>query len=145
MVKIAHRGNYQGKNPERENTVAYIKEALDAGYWVEVDVQCSGGHMFFGHDGRQEIIDYGIIKHPNVICHAKDLESLSHLLLFDTHCFWHEEDNVTLTSQKLIWCYPNVHLVDENAIWLDFTGAPFPSGVENIFGICTDDFTNYKY
>ena len=28
-ILIAHRGNTNGKQPEKENTVAYIKEALD--------------------------------------------------------------------------------------------------------------------
>ena len=29
MILIAHRGNTTGPNPARENTVAYIQEALD--------------------------------------------------------------------------------------------------------------------
>ena len=32
MILIAHRGNINGPNPERENTVSYIQEALDKGY-----------------------------------------------------------------------------------------------------------------
>ena len=38
MILISHRGNIDGKNPEKENTVAYITEALDKGYHCEIDV-----------------------------------------------------------------------------------------------------------
>ena len=38
MKLIAHRGNIDGPNPERENSPEYIEEALKAGYDVEVDV-----------------------------------------------------------------------------------------------------------
>ena len=43
MIFIAHRGNINGRQPERENTVAYIEEALKKGYpnlhgeWVFTD------------------------------------------------------------------------------------------------------------
>ena len=32
MIKIAHRGNYKGRNVDRENTISYIEEAIAAGY-----------------------------------------------------------------------------------------------------------------
>ena len=35
---IAHRGNFAGKNVGRENSPAYITEALSQGYHAEVDV-----------------------------------------------------------------------------------------------------------
>ena len=38
MRLISHRGNLTGKYPLMENTPAYIREAVDAGYEVEIDV-----------------------------------------------------------------------------------------------------------
>ena len=38
MYLISHRGNVNGKNPDRENSPLYIKAALTLGYDVEVDV-----------------------------------------------------------------------------------------------------------
>lgn len=144
VAKIAHRGNYAGANPERENTVAYIKEALDAGYWVEVDIQCTHGHLYFGHDDPQEIVDYYIMKHHRVICHAKDAQALQQLHLFGAHCFAHDVDYATHTSQGYIWCYPGIHVDHPKAIWLDLHNKPLPENIGEIFGICSDDFTNYK-
>ncbi len=37
MIWIAHRGNLEGPNKERENEPSYLKEAIEAGYDVEVD------------------------------------------------------------------------------------------------------------
>lgn len=34
---IAHRGNTKGSLPKRENTVAYIEEAIENGFDVEID------------------------------------------------------------------------------------------------------------
>ena len=142
MIKIAHRGNYKGVNSERENTVSYIKEALDAGYWVEVDVQCHDNHMYFGHDEPQEIIDYSLIRNTRVICHAKTPEALAQLHLFGAHCFAHNIDYATHTSEGLIWCYPGVFIDNHKAIWLDLADIPLPENISgDIFGICSDDFT----
>lgn len=141
MIKIAHRGNYAGKNPERENTVSYIKEALDNGYWVEVDIQCKDDHLYFGHDEPQEIINYEIICHPHVICHAKDPKALRILHIFSAHCFAHDVDYATHTSHGYIWCYPGVEIRHPKAIWLDLSGIPLPEDTSGIFGICSDDFT----
>ena len=38
MILIAHRGNVNGKNPERENTIEYIEEAIKKGYHCEIDI-----------------------------------------------------------------------------------------------------------
>ena len=50
MKLIAHRGNITCKNPERENTIGYIKEALRYGVDVEVDIRYLDGEWILGHD-----------------------------------------------------------------------------------------------
>ena len=49
MILIAHRGNFSGPNPERENTIEYIQEALDLGYEVEIDIW-GRSQLWLGHD-----------------------------------------------------------------------------------------------
>ena len=39
MIKIAHRGNFAGAQPEKENRILYLQDALENGYWIECDVQ----------------------------------------------------------------------------------------------------------
>ena len=38
MILISHRGNVNGKLPNRENTISYIKEAIAKGFDVEIDI-----------------------------------------------------------------------------------------------------------
>ena len=57
MILISHRGNIDGKNSEKENTVAYITEALDKGYHCEIDVcKFDGKQFYLGHDEPQESV-----------------------------------------------------------------------------------------
>jgi hypothetical protein len=140
IARIAHRGNTQGPRPELENTVDYIHTALNGGYWVETDVQCSAQGLVLGHDCAQEPAPETLLMHPHVICHAKDLHSLLALLDMGAHCFWHEQDRVTITSRGLIWCYPGHHPQHASAVWLDLLYQPVPENIQGIFGICSDKF-----
>ena len=38
MYLVSHRGNIQGKQPDRENSPGYIIEAVKSGYYCEVDI-----------------------------------------------------------------------------------------------------------
>ena len=46
MILIAHRGNTNGKLPDRENTNDYIKEAISKGFDVEIDICKWDGEKF---------------------------------------------------------------------------------------------------
>ena len=50
MKLIAHRGNINGINPQRENTIDYIEEAIELGYDVEIDLNLHKGGFYLGHD-----------------------------------------------------------------------------------------------
>ena len=52
MILISHRGNIMGPNPEQENHPDYIREALNIGYDVEIDVWYTDKFML-GHDKPQ--------------------------------------------------------------------------------------------
>lgn len=139
MIFIAHRGNTEGPTPEKENTLEYLKQAYDLGYGVECDIQVHNGQLYFGHDEPQELVDYEFISRTNVFCHAKTVETFSRLLNLNVNCFWHETDQVTLTSDGQMWCYPGIHPLHEKAIWLDLLDAPLPNKIDiPIYGICGD-------
>ena len=53
MRLIAHRGNITGPDPSRENHPDYIRQAIDLGYNVEIDVWRIGGKFILGHDEPQ--------------------------------------------------------------------------------------------
>lgn len=145
-IFIAHRGNYYGVERDYENRLDYLKEAYNEGYGVECDLQMYNGALYFGHDEPQEQVDWEFIGRPYVFCHAKTIETMQVLLNGGVHCFWHENDKMTLTNMGFMWCYPGVHPVHHRAIWLDLLGHPtpaIPSG--EIFGVCGDNAKNLTW
>lgn len=52
MNKIAHRGNVNGINKEKENTLAYLKNAVNNGYGIETDLRCASDcdKLIISHD-----------------------------------------------------------------------------------------------
>ena len=94
MIFISHRGNTNGSNPEKENQPNYIAEAWEIGYEVEIDVWRIGEKWFLGHDNPQYKVDLKFLQNERLLCHAKNLEALDHMLMLgDIHCFWHQEDH----------------------------------------------------
>lgn len=108
MILIAHRANTQGPNPAEENNPDYIVKALSQGYYVEIDIWLqSDGSLFLGHDGPQYSTTLEFLQHDDhIICHGKTILTFQYLLQNNLHCFFHDRDDATLTSEKKIWLYP---------------------------------------
>ena len=145
MKLIAHRGNMNGPNPERENTVSYIVEAITLGYDVEVDVWYDPERDIFqlGHDKPDEIVTAAFLKSPQIWCHAKDIVTLRMLHARGTHCFIHDIDPATLTSDNHIWIYPGMELVPDSICVLPELG--YNGEIKRCYGICSDYVTNYTH
>ena len=116
---IAHRGNLDGPNPERENRPKYIRDAIDAGFDVEVDVWFIDGKWKLGHDAPMYRIAWeGIASMSHVAwLHCKNIEAMSelwrrrtcwpyHKSIADLCYFWHQNDDVALTSCGKLWTFP---------------------------------------
>ena len=106
MKIIAHRGNMDGPNPVQENHPDYITKALQLNFDVEVDVWFLDGKFYLGHDAPQYEIEKSFLRNDRFWCHAKDIFSLEAMLENNMICFWHQNDDVTLTSSGHIWTYP---------------------------------------
>ena len=120
MLKISHRGNVNGPDLEKENTIEQIFIAIGKGFDVEVDVWVIDGLIFFGHDYPKYLIDDFIIKKikDSAWFHCKNLEAL---LFFSNNpvpyvFFWHQKDDFTLTSNGYIWNYPNKDITSSSII-----------------------------
>ena len=115
MMLISHRGNLNGKLPDRENSPKYIQEALDAGYSVEVDLWVSPRSLHgeypilcLGHDNPQyKVTLEWLQERQNYLwIHCKNREALEFCLGKKLHCFWHDTDDYTMTSNGYVWAYP---------------------------------------
>lgn len=142
MILISHRGNISGPEPSSENHPDYIKEALRLGYDCELDVWYKNDEWWLGHDEPLYSIDKAVLQNPKLWCHAKNVDALSAMLSNNIHCFWHQQDNYTLTSKGYIWTYPNKPLTKMSiAVCFDDTSLSLLD--HDITGICADHIIQY--
>lgn len=144
MKIISHRGNLNGPNSITENSVLAISAALDKGFDVEIDVWFKSGKWYLGHDKPTYSVDESFLENKKLWCHAKNLDALNLMLKNNKiHCFWHQNDDFTLTSKNYIWTYPDKDTRDNSIIVL-IKKQKIP---KKTFGICTDfpvSFINEK-
>jgi len=147
MILIAHRGNIDQKIPALENTPDYINRALSLGYDVEIDVWKNNGEWYLGHDMPVRKIEIDYLMNDKLWCHAKNLEALEGMLTYKSiRCFWHQEDDVTLTSDNYIWTYPGKKLA-HNSICVMPERYGIKKGHHSLAksaGICSDIIKKYK-
>jgi hypothetical protein len=137
MILIAHRGNTNGPNPDRENSPDYITEALDKGYNVEVDVWHDGDNFWLGHDKPTYVVDESFLTNSMLWCHAKEYSSLQKMTENPSiHCFWHQTDDYTITSKGHIWAYPGQH-TGKNTICV-MPEVSRMSHPNECLGVCSD-------
>ena len=153
MKLIAHRGNIDGKVPERENHPDYIREAIDAGYDVEIDIWLIEDRIFLGHDAPQ--YDLGppqsdmwfnfLFKYaPRLWLHCKNLDALGKLYVYgDLNMFWHDQDDVVLTSKRWLWTFPNKPLLKGSICVFPENGIN--GDLEKCAGLCSDFPSRYQY
>ena len=141
MIYIAHRGNLEGPNPERENHPDYIKEALTIGYNVEVDVWHDNKKWWLGHDGPTYQIEKDFFYNNMLWFHAKNLDALYQLATLGVHYFWHQEDDVALTSRGYFWTYPGKELATKSIAVMPEKASG--NNFANCAGICTDLVLKY--
>lgn len=135
MKIIAHRGNTSGPS-NYENHPKHIAIALSSGFDVEVDVWYLNGCYFLGHDGPFYSVEEMFLENEKFWCHAKNSEALSRMIDNPKiRCFWHEDDERTLTSDNIIWTYPEKEVFEKSVI------VHLKNNWRNkyqCYGVCTD-------
>ncbi len=143
MVTISHRGNLTGPNPERENRVEYIQEALSKGLDVEIDVWFIDGEYYLGHTELQERIPYDFLLTKGLWVHCKNIPAYRRLYFIKKIIsFWHQEDDVSLTSNELLWTYPGKEIGPQSIAVMPETVKDW--NISWAYGVCTDYPLNYK-
>ena len=141
MRLISHRGNINGKNKERENEPLYIIEATEKGYDVEIDVWWKEDGFYLGHDEPYYKVDISFLQNGKFWCHAKNIDALTHMIDSERiHCFFHQEDDVTLTSEGYLWTYPGKQLTSNSIAVLPPDKGKLP---DTIAGICSDNIASF--
>lgn len=149
MILISHRGNINGRIEDSENNPTYIDVALNLGYEVEIDVWFFNDELWLGHDEPQYRISQNWLEErsEDLWVHCKNIEAIEYFsdektgFGIDINYFWHQTDDVTLTSFGYIWAYPGKQPI-KNSI------AVMPEvkndDIKNCIGICSDYIYKYK-
>jgi hypothetical protein len=137
MIRISHRGNLTGPNPEYENSPNYILNALGNDYDVEVDVWFKNNQFWLGHDEPKYLISLSFLQINKLWCHAKNVLTASVLnKTQEVHWFFHQEDDISITSNGHLWTYPGKELLPSH---VSSSIAVIPERVEwnwNGLGMC---------
>lgn len=148
MLLISHRGNIDGKQPNRENHPDYIEEALNRRFDVEVDVWYIDETLWLGHDEPQYEVNFKWFfdRAHQLWIHCKNVEAVQYFLSNDSQAqifnfFWHEEDTITLTSMNYIWAYPGKQPIEGSiAVMPEINDDDF----SKCEGICSDYINQYR-
>ena len=146
MVLISHRGNINGPFESWENKPTYINLAISKGYDVEIDVWYIDGILFLGHDKPDYDIDFRWFRDriEKLWIHCKNIDALNYFKNcgYELNYFWHQVDDVTITSKGYFWTYPGKKLTN-NSIAVMPEIKEFID-IEISFGICSDNIEKYK-
>jgi hypothetical protein len=146
MKLIAHRGNYKGSDPSKENSEAYILDAIMHNYDVEIDIRYINNKLFLGHDLPQYETTLEFLKSYSgkLWIHCKNIHALNFLLQFkELNIFWHQNDDYTITTGGYIWAYPGKYTLSNCIIvmpeWVNYK-------IGECVGICSDslEYINKK-
>jgi len=142
---ISHRGNISGPNLNTENTREAIEFAICMGYSCEIDVWKKDSNFYLGHDCPMSKIDVQFfLDHYNSLwIHCKNVEALYYLSDIKLlNCFFHSQDDCTLTSKGYLWTYPGKFLTSKSICvlpeWENGTGD-----ISIACGICSDYIERY--
>ena len=141
---ISHRGNIDGRDPEKENTEEYIDTARMLGFDVEIDVWKIADSLYLGHDyPKYEVNKEFIFMHEEcLLCHAKNVSALEWLTSNDVHCFWHNKDDYTMTNKGKIIAYPGMSCSSKNLIVMKPEFHSKKMG--KCFALCSDYIYKYR-
>lgn len=148
-ILISHRGNIDGLEPEKENHPDYIQEALDFGYDVEIDIWFHNKKLYLGHDAPQYPIKLNWLKEriDKLWVHCKNYDALMYFNeledsgISEFNYFWHQEDDITLTSMNFLWVYPGKQPINKSVAVLPEINN---DDISECIGVCSDYIKNYK-
>lgn len=147
MILISHRGNIDGPNPEMENTLPYIRQAVLEGYDCEIDVWGINHKLYLGHDRPQCLVkQYDLeVLSDFLWIHAKNINAANYLRGSSFNVFSHDRDNFVVTSKGYPWCYPHEEVLDDAINLMPELHGIIKEELEGrALGVCSDYIGRYK-
>jgi hypothetical protein len=140
MILISHRGNTNGRLESWENEPTYIDLAIRKGLDVEIDVWYKDKMLWLGHDEPKYGVDFSWFRDrlTKLWIHCKNTAAVVYFkdCGYDINYFWHQEDDLTLTSKGHIWAYPGKQPIKGSiAVMPEIHG----DDLSECLGICSDN------
>jgi len=147
MILISHRGNINGPIKSLENNPIYLDSAIKQGYNVELDIWYINNEFWLGHDVPKYATDISWLTQrvKFLWIHCKDMTSVNYFLknknpLFNF--FWHQKDDIALTSLNFIWAYPGQQPISGS---IAVTPEIYNDSLSGCIGVCSDYIGKYNY
>lgn len=145
MILISHRGNVDNIQPKRENTKEYILEAIERGFYVEIDIWMKNGSLFLGHDSAENEVSVDWLNKfsDKLFIHSKNYSAFCYFMYendISIPTFYHTiEDHVVIGNTKLVWSH-NLKECNERSIipLLDKESIKQINKYSNVYGVCSD-------
>jgi hypothetical protein len=144
MKFISHRGNLYAPDKEMENEPNYILDAIKKDVEVEVDVWTYEENFYLGHEYPKYEVDLMFLLNPKLWIHAKDIKTLNNLIDKVAHIFFHQADDVTLTSSRYLWTYVGKPLYEKSIAVLPTKAGYSIEELSKCSGVCSDNIIKYK-
>jgi len=145
MILISHRGNLSGKQVDLENSPEYIDVAISLGFDVEIDARLIDNNLFLGHDYPQYIVskEWLLERSDRLWIHCKNFESI---IYFNTlsdkfNYFWHQSDDLVLTSRGYIWAHPGKQPIENSIAVLP---ELLSDSTDRCIGVCSDYIVKFS-
>ena len=145
MIYISHRGNLIGVVPERENSLSYIDECLNAGFHCEIDLRMRNGLPHLGHDYAQYPVSGSWLwqRKDRLWIHVKEYDALVWLTeesgIPEPMYFCHESDRYTLTSNGYIWSHDLKNkMTDKCIVPLLSLESVYNYNQSGFYAVCSD-------
>ncbi len=143
---ISHRGNINGRVPEKENAVDYLFQAISKEYTVEVDLWWTPQGFSLGHDGPQNPITDGLLKTMESVAwfHVRNVKTTLKLLELceQPMFFYHDAAPFTFTSNGYLWCHSDSPILTRRSILVN--PGELICHKHEIAGVCADNISIYK-
>lgn len=144
-ILIANRGNISGRQPEKENTPAYVQAALKAGYHACVDVIYHHGAFCLIAADRLITTPPSFFVNPKIWSRAYDAMTLDALCGLGAHSLPNLIDGFTFTSAQFIWTLPGQPLSPRSIAVCPEEAPPNWFADCDIAGLCSNVVAEYVH
>ena len=142
-IIISNMGNIAGRQPEKENTLPYIQQALKEGWHVCVDVAFRNGAFLLPNSRGVAGVPPALLSKQRMWCRAHDADTVDALCNINAHCFVLSESFMSLTSAQFIWTLPPHVLVARSiAAFPELADANWLENAEPA-GLCSNEPSSY--